>query len=237
MAICEGLKMIRHLDRGDEVDILTDNQALVHALNDFKETSLTIAKTREKLNEIADRNPVTIHWVKAHIGIYGNEMADILAKEGTKMTCNIHMPVSKAELDKQIMGIITKMWNDQWIKRTDCRQTKILLPEVDLRKSKVIMGMSRENVSRIVRAVTGHDFRRKHEGLVKASQNTLCRFCEEKAESSSHIILDCPRLASKRTHYFNRPLGLSITPNWEPKHLAAFLSDPIISEMEAPTRE
>ena len=97
--------------------------------------------------------------------------------------------------------------------------------------------MSRDHLSRVVRAITGHDFRRKHEGLVNATQDTLCRFCEKETESSHHIVDNCPRLSQKRSFYFDRPLGLSITPDWEPKQLAAFLSDPTISEMEAPVRE
>ena len=99
------------------------------------------------------------------------------------------------------------------------------------------MRMNRDNVSRMTRAITGHDFRRKHEGLVNNSNDTACRFCNGQVESSSHIISDCPRLAWKRSHYFKRPLGLDVTPDWEPKQLAAFLSDPLISEMEAPVRE
>ena len=99
------------------------------------------------------------------------------------------------------------------------------------------MKMSRDHVSRIIRAITGHDFRKKHEGLISNSNDTNCRFCNASTESSSHIVFDCPRLLQKRSHYFKRPLGLSITPDWEPKQLAAFLLDPTISGMEAHTRE
>ena len=151
------------------------------------------------------------------------------------MPPNTDIAISKAEIDRQINTIILRKWNESWKSRKDCRQTKIFFPEVDISKSAKFMKMSREHVSRIVRAITGHDFRRKHEGLVKNGGDTNCRFCREETESSSHIIIDCPRLALKRSHYFKRPLGLSITPDWEPKQLAAFLLDPTISEMEAPT--
>ena len=175
--------------------------------------------------------------MKAHVGIYGNEMADILAKEGTKMTPTKESLVSKAELNRQVDTLIYTVWNTQWETRKDCRQTKLLFPTIDTNKSKKIMKLSRAHLSRMVRAITGHDFRKKHEGLVTGTQDTKCRFCSEQTESSYHIIAECPRLMQKRSLHFNRPLGLSITPNWEPKQLAAFLSDPTISEMEAPVRE
>ena len=43
IAIMEGHKLARHLTSGDRLTILTDNQALVYALADYRETSITIA--------------------------------------------------------------------------------------------------------------------------------------------------------------------------------------------------
>ena len=141
-------------------------------------------------------------------------MADLLAKDGSQMETNPqNLPASKAETDRQIKTIITEIWNEQWQKRRDCRQTKIFFPKVDLKKSRQIISMSREHISRMMLSITGHDFRRKHEGLVNNMTDTQCRFCHEATESSSHIINECPRLSDKRFHYLDRPLGLSITPD------------------------
>ena len=89
----------------------------------------------------------------------------------------------------------------------------------------------------MVRALTGHDFRRRHEGLVKGVPTGNCRFCHTADESSDHIINHCPRLAEKRMDIFRTPMGTAVIPTWKPEQLAAFLSDPSISEMEAPDRE
>ena len=97
--------------------------------------------------------------------------------------------------------------------------------------------MSRSNISNALRAITGHDFRKRHQGIVSNLTDIMCRFCGEKEESSAHVIDDCQRLTALRSHYFSKPLGCSILPHWEPEQLAAFLSDPIISGMEAPCRE
>ena len=51
------------------------------------------------------------------------------------------------------------------------------------------------------------------------------------------MINHCPRLAKKRMDYFRTPMGTEVNPTWKPEQLAAFLSDPIISEMEVPEWE
>ena len=66
---------------------------------------------------------MTVHWVKAYIGIYGNEMADLLAKDGTKLQTHLEIPVSKAELNRQIDALINDEWDHQWYNRKDYRQT------------------------------------------------------------------------------------------------------------------
>ena len=89
----------------------------------------------------------------------------------------------------------------------------------------------------MIRAISGHDFRKRHEGLVQGIVPSNCRFCGDEEETSSHVINNCPRLSKKRMDYFRTPMGTEVTPNWKPEQLAAFLSDPIISEMEVPEWE
>ena len=97
--------------------------------------------------------------------------------------------------------------------------------------------MNRADLSRMIRAILGHDFRRRHKGLVEGVTRGNCTFWEEAEESSDHIINHCPRLAVRRANAFGMIYGLPAPPCWEPEQLAAFLLDQTISEMEAPERE
>ena len=37
------------------------------------------------LNALGKKNTIHLRWVKAHVGIHGNEVADFLAKRGTSL--------------------------------------------------------------------------------------------------------------------------------------------------------
>ena len=167
-------------------------------------------------------------------------MADMLAKDGAKGLGNgptIQTKMATKVAKTIVAKHITKAWNDRWKDGKDARQTRIFFPQINLSKSKKIREMNRINIGNVIRAITGHDFRKRHEGLVRGVEASNCRFCHENEETSAHIINDCPRLADKRMAIFKTSMGSKVTPTWQPEQLAAFLSDPTISEMEVPEWE
>jgi ribonuclease HI len=75
---CEHLCLHEHNNK--DIHIHVDSQAALQSLVKSQITSKTVRQTAELLRELAGGHTVTLQWVKAHVGIPGNEMADKSAK-------------------------------------------------------------------------------------------------------------------------------------------------------------
>jgi ribonuclease HI len=62
--------------------IYTDSQMTLDSLKNSNIHTLLIEEIRRKLTEMVKTNwKIQFCWIKAHVGIQGNELADTLAKE------------------------------------------------------------------------------------------------------------------------------------------------------------
>ena len=62
----------------------------IRALIKYTVTSITVFNCIRNLNQLGKQNHVSIAWIRGHAGVHGNEMADYVAKSGSKS--KIHGP-------------------------------------------------------------------------------------------------------------------------------------------------
>ncbi len=79
------------------------------ALLSNKVTSVVVLDCINSLNRLGEQSNVTLRWVPSHSGIEGNELADMLAKIGTKMECG------KPGLEVGVPGSAGKMHINRWM--------------------------------------------------------------------------------------------------------------------------
>jgi ribonuclease HI len=63
--------------------ICSDSQAALHALKAVRTTSLLVYQCQKVLNDISALHAVGLYWVPGHAGVWGNEIADELARCGS----------------------------------------------------------------------------------------------------------------------------------------------------------
>ena len=69
--------------------VLVDNQAALKPLIKCTVTSITVFNCIRNLNQVGKQNHVSIAWIPGHAGVHGNEVADYVAKSGSKSKCMI----------------------------------------------------------------------------------------------------------------------------------------------------
>jgi hypothetical protein len=74
---------------------------------------------------------IEFSWVKAHVGIYGNELADKLAKD---VACNKDTTVSFNRIPKSMLynktEKATQKWQKEWENCTKAAITKQFFPNI-----------------------------------------------------------------------------------------------------------
>jgi hypothetical protein len=123
-----------------------------------------------------------------------------------------HLPASQTILDlgvdpgmkKKILGAWTRFENYQnLLGASDCRQSKILIPEPSKSRAARMLGRTRNQVRQLVGILTGHCPLNKFMHLISQRGTPLCQFCDQITfEDALHFLCLCPGFATTRENTF-----------------------------------
>ncbi|GBL95985.1 hypothetical protein AVEN_199952-1 [Araneus ventricosus] len=94
-----------------EVNSWSDSESSLQALKSLYVKNKIIQEAQMTLLGNAR---IRIGWVKAHIGIKGNETADTLAKEATTDGTPANLPFPKSYLKNQTLQLSLSHWQAEW---------------------------------------------------------------------------------------------------------------------------
>ena len=222
------------------ITFFSDSQASLAALNKLTVKSDTVDRCINSLNDLGKKNRIHLRWVKAHVGIHGNEVADFLAKKGSSLgdgpTDELLTPHTKQKCG--IKDYFHNKWSKAWHSYGEARQTKIWFPIPNPKKSFLLLKMDRTNLGRIVQFLTGHNKLKRHKNIQDGVTDPhSCTLCHEDEESSFHVIAECPATQFFRTEVFKLPIPtiLANPPDWTVTQVEKFLKVSPVGEMLSKT--
>jgi len=203
----------------------TDSKVTLDTLQNRNKHYILIANIRKGIKRLEDQQwTVLINWVKAHVGIQGNEMADRLAKMAATDD------IGKLVYDKiPRETIITEgkekeitKWQEQWTSSTKGAESKLFFPYIKERM-KTMIPISTEFTA----METGHGVTRSYRHRFKIIPNSKCPCGLKEEQTINHIIPNCTQLENDRRILRNATVRTGDT--WRPlfeqltrKHIKTF---------------
>jgi ribonuclease HI len=171
-----------HVDRlHSNIVIFVDSQSVLSSL---KNCDSHDSGPLEFINNILvnlhrQKVKIKFQWVPSHVGIYGNEMADRLANEGSDMeqhSIEVKFSTAKTNIDKAFKSSLseylkTASENKSW--------NTLLTKEIKSKTRAVYVANFRRR--------TGHDILRKHLKRFGLVSSSLCNLCNEEDQDSDHL--------------------------------------------------
>ena len=98
-----------------------------------------------------------------------------------------------------------KEHDENWKKRKDCRQTKLILPGAHHKWKSKILKYERRHLRVLTQLVTGHANLKRHRYLMGMETSPTCDKCQEDEETAIHLMTTCPHYWWERMQYLGAP--------------------------------
>jgi hypothetical protein len=138
MAILKALEELQEMKTptGGEAAISTDSKVTIDSFKNHAKHGYVIEKIRNMIRHLGTQNwTVYFRWVKAHVGIEGNEAADKLDKEAAQddKYPNIEFDRIPITIASEINRTGLEKWQRQWTNTTKGAVCRSFFPSLEQR--------------------------------------------------------------------------------------------------------
>ena len=201
--------------------IFTDNQAAIRASYrpGGQSGQWILRKIVTWINQLTAKGTrVVIHWIPAHIGVPGNEAADVLAKEaakndpartyGAQRTWNPPQIYHQASRRRTAWGAGIEQCKEEWAKAPSGVDYRKKYGGLDKKHSLFYRGVENKALSGIlIQLRTGKIGLHHYLHKIQKADSPECE-CGQGYQTVSHVIEECPLFQIQR----KKELGRSVVP-------------------------
>ena len=188
--------------------IFTDSKSTMHKLENGLTRSKLTLQTVNLLNDINLNNHIEIIKVPAHIGVDGNERADMLAKQGAN-----YKPVGPEPfLSFTLTNIINELHNalrqKQIKKITDHKiKDKNKTPIINylLKYGRKVLFKDKKQLTILTNLLSDQIHLASNDNHRDELVVPYCRHCKDIRETAEHFITTCPAYSLQRMIIFGHP--------------------------------
>ena len=191
--------------QNQNIVVLVDSQAAIKALIKSSVTSITVLNCIRNLNRLGKQNHVSIAWISEHAGVHGNDVADYVAKSGSKSKIDGHEPfiaVPYASCVSTVKEWSPDRWKSMRNKRKDCLRMKESVGWTTSRLIIRLLNLKRPQLNRVVQVLTGHCNLQRHNKTTGRAESSLCPKCSIEDETPNHRVGNCKLYQDIRVKYF-----------------------------------
>ena len=191
----------------NNINFHIDSQSAIKALSKYQSNNILVIECKNRLNQLCNDNKVSLNWIPGHEGHMGNEVADRLAKAGADSATLGPVPlvpVPRSVNKHYITEWGTRIHQNDWGNRTDCRQSKIFMPKVDTKMTNNITDMDKHSIRILTQMITGHAKLNRHKHLMGLEDSPTCPKCGVGEETPHHMLTECPAYGKLRLEIFNK---------------------------------
>ncbi|XP_060801139.1 uncharacterized protein LOC132901923 [Amyelois transitella] len=200
-AIAEALKWLTNANTHfTEALIFSDSQSSLKAIQDRSNTDPLVNRIHHLISFLSSINTtVKFVWSKAHVGIVGNEIADVAAKEAAeKKTATLlnHFPLSHAK--RLLRQRTLDAWQCEYESAPQGSVTKSFF------KSISSIAQFRKYVKLsfpITQILTGHGYHKSYLHKYKITEDDRCPCDDVTPQDVHHLLESCPIFHNKREKY------------------------------------
>ena len=194
------LQALKFIERSSDLlfVIMSDSLSAIEAVTSVNKFDHITQEIQETLFSLRERGKkITIVWVPSHMGIEGNDRADLLAKSACSLPVpEAPIPVYYKDLKNLITISVKNLWNEKW--KTD-EITKLHQVRKDIFEKTQILLENRKDQVVLTRLRIGHTHL-THSHLINKVDPENCDTCEVTL-SIKHILMDCPKYLTRRNHH------------------------------------